>query len=306
MADTVIPLSDISESSSLTGKDPKPKIPDGGWGWMIVLSSLVISLIQDGISFSFGTLYTEFVEEFQASKSSTSWIGSLFLSVPLMTGPLMSALVDKYGCRAMTILGGFVSAGGFILSYFAKSVVVMYLTFGVISGMGLGLTYITAVVSIAFWFDKKRNLAVGLGACGTGIGTFVYAPFTTMLIFEYGWRWTVILLAGTLLNMCVCGALMRDPDWIIEQNKNSKMTSKASSVSNISNAGIDLEGIRELLKNGKDAEYVLQTLATSNIEDQGQKIEHHQSVLNLPTFIRQNEKVGSIAQRKFCLNYIVY
>ncbi|EFA08671.2 monocarboxylate transporter 13 [Tribolium castaneum] len=294
--DTVIPLDEVSESSTLTGKHPpKPKIPDGGWGWMVVLSSLIMSLIQDGISFSFGILYTEFVEEFEASKSTTSWIGSLFLSVPLLTGPIMSALVDKYGCRAMTILGGLVSATGFILSYFATNVITMYVTFGVISGMGLGLTYITAVVSIAFWFDKKRNLAVGLGACGTGIGTFVYAPFTTMLIFEYGWRWTVILLAGTLLNLCVCGALMRDPDWIIEQNKeNSKLSSKSSSLSNISHESkkIDLEEIRELLKNGKDAEYILQTLATSiDREDKGQKVEHHQSVLNLPTFIRQNEKV---------------
>src|SRR5699024_2950839 len=133
MADTVIPLDDISEHSSLTNKpSDKPKIPDGGWGWMIVFSSLVISMIQDGISFSFVTLYTEFVSEFRASKSSTAWIGSLFLAVPLMTGPIMSALVDKYGCRAMTILGGLVSASGFILSYFAQSVVVMYFTFGII------------------------------------------------------------------------------------------------------------------------------------------------------------------------------
>ncbi|CAH2037127.1 unnamed protein product, partial [Iphiclides podalirius] len=39
----------------------------------------------------------------------------------------------------------------------------MMITFGVIAGLGLGLVYVTAVVSIAYWFEKKRNLAVGLG-----------------------------------------------------------------------------------------------------------------------------------------------
>lgn len=195
-----------------------PKIPDGGWGWVVVFSSLIISVIADGISFSFGLLYIEFLNEFGASKSTTSWIGSLFMAVPLITGPIMSAFVDRYGCRKMTIAGGLISAFGFILSSYVESIVLMFLTFGVIAGLGLGLCYVTAVVSIAFWFDKKRNLAVGLGACGSGIGTFVYAPLTQYLINEYGWRGTTLLLAGTFLNMCVCGVLMRDPDWMIEEN----------------------------------------------------------------------------------------
>lgn len=214
----------ISSAYSLSEEEEreiKPKIPDGGWGWVVVFSSLIISMIADGISFSFGLLYIEFLHQFGASKSVTAWIGSLFMAVPLLTGPVMSALVDRYGCRMMTIVGGVVSGVGFILSSYANSIVVMYLTFGVIAGLGLGLCYVTAVVSIAYWFDKKRSLAVGLGACGTGIGTFVYAPMTQYFISEYGWRGTVLLLAGTFLNMCVCGAVMRDPEWLEleEQNK---------------------------------------------------------------------------------------
>lgn len=42
----------------------------------------------------------------------------------------------------------------------------MFLTFGIIAGLGLGMCYVTAVVCIAYWFDKKRTLATGLGACG--------------------------------------------------------------------------------------------------------------------------------------------
>ncbi|XP_030763158.1 monocarboxylate transporter 14-like [Sitophilus oryzae] len=289
-----------SPSSSSSEEDDQPKIPDGGWGWMVVFSSTILSMIADGISFSFGLLYGEFLKEFNASNSATSWIGSLFLAVPLLTGPIMSALVDKYGCRLMTIVGGIISAIGFIISSKCSSIGLMYLNFGILSGLGLGLCYVTAVVSIAFWFDKKRTLAVGLGASGTGIGTFVFSPITNFLINEYGWRGTTLILGGCLLNICVCGALMRDPDWIIEQNSKpskrskSEKSSKTSleSVTSGSNS-IDLNELKHLLTSGKDVEFLLQKLETSldNNEDKAKLKKYFSSALNLPTFIKQNEKV---------------
>ncbi|XP_012284361.1 uncharacterized protein LOC105701830 isoform X2 [Orussus abietinus] len=279
----------------------KPKIPDGGWGWVVVMASLVISMIADGVSFSFGLLYIEFLQEFGASKSKTAWIGSLFMAVPLLSGPVMSALVDRYGCRNMTIAGGLISGLGFVLSSFSNTIEVMYLTFGVIAGLGLGLCYVTAVVSIAYWFDKKRTLAVGLGACGTGIGTFVYAPMTTFFIEEYGWRGTCLLLAGTFFNMIVCGVVMRDPEWwILEQQKQSPASPKRSSARSEGGRSAaspvedfpGVEELRRLLKSGKAPEYLLQSLRTSTeARTNNQGGTSFRSVVNLPTFVRQSEKV---------------
>ncbi|XP_051161541.1 uncharacterized protein LOC127281719 isoform X2 [Leptopilina boulardi] len=293
---------DELESSNDETETIKPKIPDGGWGWVVVMASLIISMIADGVSFSFGLLYSKFLEEFEASKSKTAWIGSLFMAVPLLSGPVMSALVDRYGCRNMTIAGGFISGMGFVLSSFSNSIEVMYLTFGVIAGLGLGLCYVTAVVSIAYWFDKKRTLAVGLGACGTGIGTFVYAPMTSFFIKEYGWRGTVLLLAGTFFNMIVCGAVMRDPEWwILEQRKQNlgspKKSTARSDGGRSPNTPVEefpgVEELRKLLKSGKTPEYLLQSLRTSTetpttVDGGGTSF---RSVVNLPTFVRQSEKV---------------
>lgn len=80
---------------TMTTTTTNNKIPDGGWGWIVVLAAAVISAIADGATFSFGLLFIEFLKEFELSKSSTSWIGSLFLAVPLLTGTIMSALVDR-------------------------------------------------------------------------------------------------------------------------------------------------------------------------------------------------------------------
>lgn len=140
-----------------------------------------------------------------------------FIMVLYFSGPIGSALVDRYGCQSMTIIGGIICTIGLASSSYVKSIGVLYLTFGVIGGLGLCLCFVTAVVSIAFWFDKRRTLAMSLAASGTGFGTAVYSPLATWLFREYGWRGTLLITAGLFANICVCGALMIDPQWIVEE-----------------------------------------------------------------------------------------
>ncbi|XP_026679386.1 uncharacterized protein LOC103509204 [Diaphorina citri] len=286
----------VPQSDSILSVDKlsdKAQVPDGGWGWVVVLSSLVISMVADGISFSFGLLYMEFLIHFGESKAKTSWIGSLFMAVPLLLGPVASSFVDKYGCRWMTILGGIISGTGFVLSAtVANSIEAQYITFGCIAGCGLSLAYVTAVVSIAYWFDKKRTLATSLGACGTGIGTFVYAPLTQYWIEEYGWRGTILLLAGTFLQMCICGALMKDPEWWIREQKRLQNPTPSHSIATKSNrnsiaesaavdpglVAVEIKEIRRVLMDGGNIESLLFT------EEEEMTKRGHNSVLNLPTF----------------------
>lgn len=79
----------------------------------------------------------------------------------------------------MTLIGGVIGCLGFFSAAFSNSVELLYLTYGVLAGVGLGVGYVTAVVSIAFWFDKKRTFATGIGAAGTGMGTFIFAPIVS-------------------------------------------------------------------------------------------------------------------------------
>lgn len=290
-----------------------PPIPDGGWGWVVVLSAFLVSACADGMAFSFGLLHEEFTRYFQTTQSKTSLIGSLFIATPLLAGPVMSALVDRYGCRLMTMIAGILSTIGFLLAAISNSVEMLCLTFGFLSGLAMGILYVTAVVSVAFWFEKRRNLAVSLASCGIGFGTLVYSPLTHYLIEEYGWRSTIILLAGTLLNMCVCGAIMRDPEWLkIKQKRErslskarSRKSSSAGSVSSRSIGGdsvfLSQDELKSLLKSGKSPDYILATLTTTIAEAEQleattqmnaeQSCKRMHSTIHLPTFVQQNEKV---------------
>eukprot|EP00096_Caligus_rogercresseyi_P014127 TRINITY_DN6655_c0_g1_i1.p1 TRINITY_DN6655_c0_g1~~TRINITY_DN6655_c0_g1_i1.p1 ORF type:complete len:644 (-),score=198.67 TRINITY_DN6655_c0_g1_i1:308-2239(-) len=187
--------------------------PDGGWGWVVVLGSFLVNCIADGVTFSFGILFIELQEEFGLSKALTAWVVSIFHSVPLLSGPLASSFCDRYGCRLATVIGSLLATLGFLLSSLANSLSVLYITFGLIAGFGLSLCYVAAIVIVTLYFDDKRGLATGISVCGSGAGTFIFAPITHFLVTEYRWRGASILLGGCCLQMMVCGLLFKDLQW---------------------------------------------------------------------------------------------
>lgn len=80
-----------------------------------------------------------------------------------------------------------------------------------------------SIVMVGFYFDRKRALATGIAVCGSGIGTFVFAPLGSMLLESYSWKGANIILAGIILNGIVCGAVFRPlearPTGAIEESK---------------------------------------------------------------------------------------
>ena len=62
---------------------------------------------------------------------------------------------------------------------------------------------------IGHYFDKRRALATGLASCGSGIGTFIFAPLSTFLIHTYAWKGGVLILAGVVLNGMVYAMIFR-------------------------------------------------------------------------------------------------
>lgn len=106
----------------------------------------------------------------------------------------------------------------------------------------------------------------------------------------FGWRGTTLILAGTLFNVCVCGCLMRDPDWLIEENR---LESRSQSALTLSNASDCLDEIKKMLETGTPAEAVLQTLVTNVNTEANQQIvnpengiayKKYNSETHLPTY----------------------
>ena len=113
-------------------------------------------------------------------------MGSLLCGVYLMSGPVVGGLVNRFGCRTVCIAGSCIAFASFALSVFSVNVPMLMLLYGVCGGFGLGLIYLPAVCAVGYYFEKKRALATGISVCGSGVGTFVFAPLGTYLLEQYG------------------------------------------------------------------------------------------------------------------------
>ena len=75
-----------------------------------------------------------------------------------------------------------------MLSAIAPNIYFLYMTAGILIGLGLGIIYLPRLDCITQYFDKKRPLVTGLAICGSGIGTFIFAPLTDWFVsLEYYW-----------------------------------------------------------------------------------------------------------------------
>lgn len=77
------------------------------------------------------------------------------------------------------------------------------------AGLGFGLIYLPAIVSVTCYFEKYRSLATGIAVCGSGLGTFIFAPLTEFFVDEYGWRGALLLISSLVLQCTTFGALFR-------------------------------------------------------------------------------------------------
>lgn len=186
-----------------------PPPPDGGYGWVVVFASFMCNMIVDGIAYTFGVFLSQIVDHYGETKGKTAWVGSLLSGMYLSAGPLVSALTNKFGCRAVCVAGSLISTVAFVLSIFSPSVNWLMLTYGFIGGIGFGLIYLPAVVCVGYYFETKRSLATGIAVCGSGVGTCVFAPLATILLETYGWKGANLILAGFIFNCVLFGALMR-------------------------------------------------------------------------------------------------
>ncbi|CAD0201865.1 unnamed protein product [Chrysodeixis includens] len=183
--------------------------PDGGWGWVVVAASFLCNFIIDGIILSGGALNKGIKDEFNITEGQVAFVNSLLAGWYLLGGPFVSALANKYGFRKVTIFGSIVSTISFASCYYAPNIEYLYIVYGCIGGVGIGMVFMPAVLTVGFYFEKWRALATGVALCGSGVGCFVMAPFTDYLYRQLGWRLTILTHAGMLLFCAVLGGTFR-------------------------------------------------------------------------------------------------
>lgn len=165
--------------------------------WLIALSAV-------GIHISIGSVYAWSVftkpleETYNWSLTSISWTFSIAILFLGLSAAFLGHFVEKFGPRAAgtlcaALFGLGMAGSGFAVSI--ESLPLLYITYGVFGGIGLGVGYITPVSTLVKWFPDKRGLATGLAIMGFGFASMISSPIMNKLISSVGIPSTFYILA---------------------------------------------------------------------------------------------------------------
>ena len=112
-----------------------------------------------------------------------------------------------------------------------------------ISGFGISMVYLPAILAVGFYFENHRALANGITMSGSGIGTFIYSPLCNYLQSEYSWKGAVLILSGITLHCIALGALFRPLRKSKRQRAHSQSATSSSGSSHSSKYVDVLESI---------------------------------------------------------------
>ncbi|NUW75042.1 OFA family MFS transporter [Vibrio mediterranei] len=188
----------------------------------ILIAGFCINLCL-GILYAWSVFNKALVSEWgwsAADASSPYAIATITFSICLLVAGILQ---DRMGPRNILILGAALTGLGMIASSFAQSVLMLNITFGVITGAGIGFGYACLSPSAMKWFHpSKKGMVNGLIAAGFGLAAVYLAPLTSSLIGQMGISSAFMVLGvGVLIIAVPLAATINNPpaDYIPEEPK---------------------------------------------------------------------------------------
>jgi MFS transporter, OFA family, oxalate/formate antiporter len=179
--------------------------------WGIALAAILVQM-------ALGAVYAWSVFRVPLSKLFHSTIAEVTLTFTIAIFVLGFAAffgglwLNRSGPRVVMLTAGLLYGGGIFLASFSSGLPQLYLTYGVIGGIGLGFGYIVPISVLVKWFPDRRGLMTGVAVGGFGAGALVTAPVATHLIQSVGVLHTFAYLGiAYLIVTCAAGWFMTNP-----------------------------------------------------------------------------------------------
>uniref|UniRef100_A0A3Q0QXV0 Monocarboxylate transporter 7 n=1 Tax=Amphilophus citrinellus TaxID=61819 RepID=A0A3Q0QXV0_AMPCI len=191
------------------GPNVYSEVPDGGWGWVVAVAFFFVEVFTYGTIKSFGIFLQDLVEEFGETYSRVSWIVSICVFVMAFNSPFSSMMTNRFGFQLVVMTGGLLITSGTIATIFTSSVNQMYITYGLVAGVGYCLTFLPTVTILSQYFNHRRSLVTAVASTGESLSMFALAPAFSALRDHIGWRNTMAVIGALQSIIIVCGALLR-------------------------------------------------------------------------------------------------
>ena len=184
-----------------------------------VLAAIAIQLTL-GVAYIWSVFQTGIAESiFDNDNAAAGLTFSLLLATLTIGSVIGGKLAVKYSTRIVVFIGGIILSAGFFLASFVTSAHpwVLWMTYGVMGGVGMGFTYSTTIACAQKWFPHKKGFVTGVIVSALGFGGVVFTPIVEKLIVGFGGTGfgepkTFMVLSGIFLIVCTIGSLfMKNP-----------------------------------------------------------------------------------------------
>jgi OFA family oxalate/formate antiporter-like MFS transporter len=181
-------------------------------GWTVVLAALGINLIL-GVLYAWSVMGKALVLQWHWKVADASLPFTISAAAFALMMIFAGRWQDKIGPRYVAMLGGIILGLGLIGSSFAKTPMMMLLTFGLVGGLGIGLGYSATTPPSIKWFPPARKgLITGIVVSGVGLAAVYIAPLTQYLLKATSIPSTFLILGvGTIVLVSVMSQVLANP-----------------------------------------------------------------------------------------------
>lgn len=181
--------------------------------WLIVLSAIGIHICIGSV-YAWSVLTKPIMQAMGFTLQETTWTFSIAILFLGLSAGFLGSYVEKHGPRCSGLVSTIFFGIGMLGTAFAlsqHSLLLMYLFYGVIGGIGLGTGYITPVSTLVKWFPNNRGLATGLAIMGFGFASLIAGPVMQLLIAKYGLINNFIILGCVYMVIMTASSLYLEP-----------------------------------------------------------------------------------------------
>lgn len=180
------------------------------WAYLVLSVFLLLFL---GLIYAWSVFRIPLEQEFGWSKSGTSLTFSISMVMFCLGGLISGVLTARKGMRITLVLAALLLVSGFGLASQITSLMGIYLTYGGMAGLGVGLGYNAAISTIMRWFPDKQGFVSGIALMGFGFGAMILGTAGASLISLAGWRMTFLLIAASYaVVIALAVVILRPPD----------------------------------------------------------------------------------------------
>lgn len=200
--------------------------------WLIAIMGTVLQLGL-GTVYAWSFFQSPIAEKYNWSNTEVAWAFSLAIFMLGISAAWGGTVMPKFGPKKLAIIGGLLYASGYFISSVAlaqHSLLLLYLGFGIVGGIGLGLAYVTPVTTASKWFPDKQGLVTGMVVMGFGLGAVLMSKILAPVFMQMteGNMGKVFLYIGftMLVLLPLSASFLRFPDNEKEQNASSVVREK--------------------------------------------------------------------------------